>query len=368
MSYFATVEINKSILENNIKIIKSITNNKLLAILKANAYGHSLVEMSKLSEKYGVDAIGVATVEEGIIVRDAGVKIPVLVLFKHYKCEAETLCRYALTPVISDDESLEIYHNYLEKNNKKMSVYIKLDTGLNRMGVKLDGLLDLAKKVLSYNTLILEGISTHYSYSDGGEDNIEAKEFTLGQIEVFNKGIQLLKENNINLNTSHTSNSAAILSYKNSHFDMVRAGILLYGYPYTGFGDNGIKPILEYKTKVILVKKAYKGEIVSYGCSYKFDKDTKIAVLPVGYADGIPRALSNNWEVKINGKYYPVRGRVCMDTMMVEVFDDDVKVEDDVLIYGNDERVNLYNIAKNANTSLHEILVRIGDRVKRVFK
>ena len=367
MSYFAQAEINSSILENNIKIIKSITNNKLLAILKANAYGHSLVEMSKLVEKYNGDAIGVATVEEGIIVRNAYVKLPVIVLFKHYKCEAEDVCHYNLTPVISDDESLEIYHNYLKKHNKKMSIYIKLDTGLNRMGVKLDGLLDLAKKVLSYDTLILEGISTHYSYSDGGA-NLEAKEFTLGQLEVFNKGIQLLKDNNIHLNTFHTSNSAAILSYKDAHFDMVRAGILLYGYPYTGFGDNGIKPILEYKSKVVLVKKAYKGEIVSYGCTYKFEKDTKIAVIPVGYADGIPRALSNNWEVKIKGKYYPVRGRVCMDTMMVEVFDDDIQVEDDVLLYGNDERVNLYNIAKAANTSLHEILVRIGDRVKRVIK
>lgn len=368
MSYFATAEINTSVLENNIKIIKSITNNKLLAILKANAYGHSLVEMSKLVEKYKVDAIGVATVEEGVTVRNAGVTIPIVVLFKHYKCEAETLCHYNLTPVISDDESLEIYHKYLEKNNNKMRVYIKLDTGLNRMGVKLDGLVALSKKVLSYGTLILEGISTHYSYSDGGDGNIEAKEFTLGQLEAFNAGIKLLKENNISLCTSHTSNSAAILSYKDAHFDMVRAGILLYGYPYTGFGDHGIKPILEYKTKVVLVKKVYKDEIVSYGCAYKFDKNSKIAVLPIGYADGIPRSLSNNWEVKINGKYYPVRGRVCMDTMMVEIFDDDIRVEDDVLVYGNDERVNLYNIANNANTCLHEILVRIGDRVKRVYK
>ena len=362
-------EIDLSALKNNMNIITSITKGaKLLNILKANAYGHGIIEMAKASEKFKADAIGVATVEEGIKIRKSGVKIPIVVLFQHFKSESAEVCKYNLSPVISNSEFLSYYDKYLEryKNNSKLKVFIKVDTGLNRMGAKPEEVLDLAKKVLSCKNLILEGISTHYAAAD--IDDLKGRDFTKKQIKTFNDVINNLKSNKIKLNTIHSANSSAILSYKKTIFDMVRAGIILYGYPPENADKLKIKPVMEVKSKIVLIKKLKKGESVSYGMTWKANKDTKIALIPIGYADGIPRKLSNNWEVKIKDKYYPVRGRICMDLTMIEIFNDKINVEDEVLIFGNDKKLNAETMAKKSGTISHEILTNIGDRVKRIYK
>ena len=183
------------------------------------------------------------------------------------------------------------------KGSLKLNVYIKIDTGLNRIGVKPEEALNLAKKVLSYKNLILEGISTHYASADMNDE--ESINFTKKQIITFNEVVNNLKENNIKVNIIHSANSAAILSYKESYFNMVRAGIILYGYPQIE-KNLKIKPVMEVKSKIVLIKSLKKGESVSYGMTFKADKDTKIALIPIGYADGIPIKLSNNWNVKIN--------------------------------------------------------------------
>ena len=362
-------EIDLSALKNNMNIITSITKGaKLLNILKANAYGHGIIEMAKASEKFKADAIGVANVDEGIKIRKSGVKIPIVVLFQHFKSESAEVCKYNLSPVISNSEFLSYYDKYLEryKNNSKLKVFIKVDTGLNRMGAKPEEVLDLAKKVLSCKNLILEGISTHYAAAD--IDDLKGRDFTKKQIKTFNDVINNLKSNKIKLNTIHSANSSAILSYKKTIFDMVRAGIILYGYPPANADKLKIKPVMEVKSKIVLIKKLKKGESVSYGMTWKANKDTKIALIPIGYADGIPRKLSNNWEVKIKDKYYPVRGRICMDLTMIEIFNDKINVEDEVLIFGNDKKLNAETMAKKSGTISHEILTNIGDRVKRIYK
>lgn len=368
MSVYTIAEIDLSTLKNNMNIISSITNGrKLLNILKANAYGHGIIEIAKASEKFKVDAIGVATVEEGVKIRKSGVKVPIIVLFQHFKSESAEVCQYNLTPIISNADNLPYYNKYLEKHksDSKLHVYIKVDTGLNRMGVKPEEVLDLAKKVLSYKNLVLEGINTHYAAAD--MKNVAGKDFTRKQMKTFNEVINNLKSNKIKVNTIHSANSAAILSYKETFFDMVRAGITLYGYPPVKTNMD-LKPFMDVKSKVVLTKKLKKGESVSYGMTWKANKNTKIALIPIGYADGISRRLSNNWEVKINNKYYPVRGRICMDLTIVEIFNDKVNIEDDVLIFGNDKKLNAETMAKKSNTISHEILVNIGERVKRVYK
>ncbi|MEI0526127.1 alanine racemase [Brachyspira murdochii] len=367
MTNYTIAEVDLSILKNNIEIIHSIANGvKLLNIVKANAYGHGLVEISQASEQFGADALGVATVEEGIKIRESGVKLPIIVLFQHFKQEAELVCRYDLIPIISNDECLEYYDRYLKKYGGSLKLYIKVDTGLNRMGARAEDVLDLAKKVLSYSTLSIEGINTHYAAADMQDDY--SREFTQRQIDIFNNVITTLKSNGIVINNAHTANSAALLSYKNTYFDMVRAGIILYGYTYDEAYDLGIKPILNLKSKVVLIRKIKKGESISYGMTWRADRDTNIAVVPIGYADGVSRKLSNNWEVKINGKYYPLRGRVCMDSIIIEIGNDDIKTEDDVLIFGNDKRLNANTLAKRIDSISHEVLVNIGDRVTRVYK
>ena len=362
-------EIDLSVLKNNMNIITSITKGaKILNILKANAYGHGIIEIAKASEKFKADAIGVATVEEGIKIRKSGVKIPIVLLFQHFKSESAEICKYNLSPVISSSDNLPYYDKYLRryKGNSKLKIFIKVDTGLNRMGAKPEEVLDLAKKVLSHKNLTLEGISTHYAAAD--MNDLKGKDFTNKQIKTFTEVINNLKSNKIKLNTIHSANSSAILSYKKARFDMVRAGIILYGYPTINTDKLEIKPVMELKSKIVLIKNLKKGESVSYGMTWKANKDTKIALIPIGYADGIPRKLSNNWEVKINDKYYPVRGRICMDLTMVEIFDDKINIEDEVLIFGNDKKLNAETMAKRIETIPHEILVRIGERVRRVYK
>lgn len=363
--------VNLSTLKNNIKIISNLINKsekkdiKILSVIKADAYGHGIVEIAKASEDCGVYALGVATIEEAIKLRENGIKTKIVLLFQHFKDESELVCKYDITPIISNDSCLEEYDKYLEKYNKTLNLYIKVDTGLHRMGVSPNDVLELSKKVLSYSRIKLDGINTHYAASDSKDK--ESIEFTNKQISIFNEVLNNLKKHNIKINIAHTSNSGAIESYRESYFDMTRAGIILYGYPPSGFGRNGIRPIMDLKTKVILIKSLKKGESVSYGMTYKAKEDTKIALLPIGYADGIPRALSNNWEVKINGKYYPIRGRICMDNTIIEIFNDNINIEDEVLIFGDDEKLNAFNLAKNVNSITHEILCGIGNRVKRVY-
>lgn len=364
MSNNTIAEIDLSALKKNMEIIRSVISNvKLLNIVKANAYGHGIVEISKASERFGADALGVANVEEGIKIREAGVKLPIIVLFQHFKDESDLVCKYNLNPIISNAECLDYYDKYLKKNGSKLNLYIKVDTGLNRMGAKPEDVLPLAKKVLSYGNLHIEGINTHYAAADMKDDY--SIEFTNNQIKVFNDVMNELKNNGININNAHTSNSAAIVYYKNTYFDMVRAGIILYGYNNDSLG---IKPILNLKSHVVLVRNIKKGESVSYGMTWTADKDTKAAVIPIGYADGVPRKLSNNWEVKINGKYYTLRGKVCMDSIVADIGNDDIKIGDEVLIFGNDERLNANTLAEKADTINHEVLVNIGERVKRVYK
>ena len=360
-------EIDLKALQNNIKIIRSMTGNiKLLTIVKANAYGHGIIDMSRHLEKLNVDVLGVATVEEGVKIREAGIKMPIIVLFQHFKNEAEDVCRYDLTPIISNDECLDNYNKFLKKYNKKLKLHIKVDTGLNRMGAKPKDVLNLAKKVLSYDTLEIEGINTHYAASDTFDT--VSKEFTENQIRVFNDVLNNLKTNGIKINNAHTANSAALLYYKNAYFDMVRAGIVVYGYTEKLY-DFGFKPILNLKSKVILTRKIKAGETVSYGMTWKANRDTNIAVIPIGYADGLSRKLSNNWEVKINGKYYLIIGKICMDIIIADIGNsDDVREEDEVLIFGDDERINANTMAKKIESISHEVLVRIGERVKRVYK
>ncbi len=366
MSRYTTAEINLCNLKNNMQNIRILLNGvKLLNIVKADAYGHGIIPISNASEKFGADALGVATVEEGIIIRESGVMLPIIVLFQHFKDESELVCRYNLTPIISNDECLLYYDNYLKKYGGNLSLYIKVDTGLNRTGAKPEDVLDLAKKVLSYNTLSIEGINTHYAGADMIDDY--AKEFTKRQINIFNEVLSNLKANNISINNSHTANSAALISYRDTYFDMVRAGIILYGYTYSDAVDIKVKPLLNLKSRVGLVRRVNKGETVSYGMTWTADNDTKVAVIPIGYADGISRKLSNNWEVKINGKYYPLRGKVCMDTIIVDIGNDNIKSEDEVLIFGDDEKLNAKTMAERIGTISHEVLVNIGYRVKRLY-
>ena len=221
---------------------------------------------------------------------------------------------------------------------------------------------DEIAQIAALPNIIIEGIFTHFSKADETD-----KTFTKKQADTYEQMITWLKDRQIEIPIHHVSNSAGIVDLPEYNKDIVRAGIILYGYPQIETNLK-IKPVMEVKSKIVLIKSLKKGESVSYGMTFKADKDTKIALIPIGYADGIPRKLSNNWNVKIKNKYYPVRGRICMDLMIIEIFDDKINIEDDVLIFGNDKELNAENMAKKSETISYEILTNIGERVKRVYK
>lgn len=360
-------EINLNSFDNNIRLIREIAKkSKLIFVVKANAYGHGIVSISEAAIKANVDALAVATVNEGVKIRQGGITAPIILLFQHSKSESELVCHYNLIPIISDSLCLPYYEDYLKRYKKILNVYLKVDTGLGRMGVNPEEILDFAKKVLSYEHIKIDGISTHFASADG--DDLRSVSFTKNQIISFRKTIDILKSNSIEIKNIHAANSAATLAYPEAHFNSIRFGLAGYGYSPNISKNPGLKPVMSLKSKVTLVKKIKKGSSVSYGMTWTADRETKIAVIPIGYADGFSRRFSNNGELKIKEKYYPIIGRVCMDETIIDVGNDNVYAEDEVLIFGDDERLNARTLSERMEGSIpYEILTSVGERVERVY-
>lgn len=359
-------EINLTVFENNIKKIKNIAKAvRTVLVVKANAYGHGIVPMSFAGLRAGVDALGVATVNEGVTLRENGVTAPILVLFQHSISESELVCYYNLTPIVSNNSSLPYYQNYCKRMNKKMNIYVKVDTGLSRMGVRSEEVLGFAKDILSHDCLSIHGITTHFAASDGRDE--EAIEYTKNQIRLFNCAIDSLKSNNIDIKDIQAANSAATLFLPEAYFNTVRFGLAAYGYIPEDLENPSLEPVMSFKSKVLVTKSIKKGDSVSYSMTYKASKDTRIAVVPVGYSDGLPRAFSNKGKVKIKDKYYPIVGRICMDSTIIDIGSDNINLEDEVLIFGNDEILNAQTLAEQLDTIPHEIIAGIGARVHRVY-
>lgn len=368
MSIRATAAyIDLSVLKSNIKKVKSFAGKiKTCLVVKANAYGHGIAQVSLAAEASGVDALAVATVDEGVIIRETGVTIPIIVLFQHARGESETVCHYNLTPVISNVYTIPYYEDYCKRHNRKMNVHLKVDTGLSRMGVFSEEICDFAKSVLKYNHIEIEGISTHLAAADSEEE--ELINYTKEQIEKFSSAIKLLEKSKIKLKICHAANSAGTLSKAAIHFNMIRFGLAAYGYSPNKNNNIDLHPALSLMSKVLVVKNIKAGTAASYGATWKAKKDTTLAVLPIGYADGISRSFSNKGKVKIKDKYYNIVGRVCMDQTIVDIGKNSgIKIEDDVLIYGNDSILNAQTIAERINTIPYEILTSISARVPRVY-
>ena len=355
------VEINVEQFKKNLLVFKNIIgkDKPLCLAVKGNAYGHGLIAMAHHAQAV-VDILAVATVNEGVQLRESGILIPILVLSAHLEKEIPILCQYKLTPLISHGESLSSYQYWAEYFNITLSLHLKIDTGMSRAGVLPELALALAQNITKFPNLFLEGICTHLAVADGGE---EWKKFTDKQISTFKKVIDTLQQHSIKPPLIHAANSFGILCHPESHFTMARVGIGAYGYAE----HPALKPVMEFKTKITIVKTIAKGSSVSYGCTWVAPEDTKIGIVPVGYADGYMRCLSNKAKVLIDGKFYPVLGRVCMDQMAIALPDDDSCMEKDVLLYGNHPELNANTLALLADTISYEILTAIADRVPRFY-
>lgn len=371
-------------LKNNIVEIKKCLSpqTKLCIAVKADSYGHNAILTSKLAEEAGVEFLAVATVDEGIELRNAGIKCNILLLSICIPEEYESLFKYDITPLIFDLENIKNLSDAADKyfnNNTKFKVQLAVDTGMGRIGCYPDEAGEQAQVINNSNHLILSGMCTHFAVSDSlDKENIE---FTNKQYENFENAIENVKNKGIDPGICSCSNSAAIMNNKNMHINMVRAGIITYGYYPDDITkeylksvnkDIELKPVLSLETKVVAIRHFKKGQSISYGRTYVCENDTDIAILPIGYADGLLRRFSPGLCVTINGKNYPVRGRICMDQCMVELGKNhNVKLWDKVLIFGPKESGALNtadDLAKIGNTISYEVLTSISKRIERVIK
>ncbi len=282
-------EVNlKSLVYNLGQVRKTLSpKTKILATVKADAYGHGLIPVARKLAGCGVDYFGVASIDEGIKLRKARIKEPILILGLILKNDIAPLFRYKLVPTVcSFDFALEL-NRQARKLGQVIKIHIKVDTGMSRIGVAHEQALELIRKIKRLKNIEIEGIFTHFAFADMD------KEFTSQQINLFNKLITQLKKYGINIPLAHTANSMGVLGYPNSHFNMVRPGLVLYGlYPKPGLKIK-FKPVLSLKTKVLYIKRVPKSCGISYGHIYMTKKETTVITLPIGYGDGYPRNLSN---------------------------------------------------------------------------
>lgn len=340
---------------------------KILAVVKANAYGHGSIEISRELENAGVDMLGVATVDEGIRLRDAGIIKDIIVLgLLCQDCIADII-KWRLTPVVYSIPLVEKLSDASVASGKITPVHIKVDTGMRRIGVDSDKAAEFASAIANLKGIGIEGIMTHFSEAD-----LEDREFVREQLDRFLNACELIERNGIKIPLRHTANSAAIIDMNECHLDMVRPGIMLYGYPPSQFLQDKVdlRPVMSLKSRIIYLKKVPAKTGVSYGRTFTTQRETLVATLPIGYADGYSRSLSNIGQVIIKGMRAPVIGRVCMDMTMVDVTDiPGAGIGDEVILIGGTagKYVTADDIARWTGTISYEVLCRIGDRVERVY-
>lgn len=365
------VEINLANLGFNFLSVKKCLGDRIkyMAVVKADAYGHGAIRCARKLEEVGVDWFAVALPEEGFELRMNGITKPILCLGSFWKGQEGEILRYQITPVVFELEKAEILSKLAGKLGKKVSVHIKIDTGMNRVGVRFDRLEEFARKLKAFENLEVEGLMTHFAAADCDRD------FTMLQINRFQKAVQVFKKYGFSPVYFDMANSPASVGYEEARGNMVRLGGLIYGIWEDILPDWVDKPhlkrVMSFHTKVSLLKEVPAGEAIGYGLTFKTARLSVIASLPVGYNDGYPRLLSNRARVLLNNTYAPVVGRISMDWTLIDVTDvGRVKVGDEVLLIGerNGFEVSVEELARLCNTISYEITCGISKRVYRIYR
>lgn len=372
MSSFNRIQavINLDNIRHNVFAMKSLVddNKKMLAVIKADAYGHGAVEVGRALDDMA-DYYAVAFLDEGIELRKAGIDKPILILGYTDPSDYMDLMRWDIRPAVYDVDEAQQLSDDAVSMGKRAKIHIKVDTGMGRIGFTCDDAgVNNIEKIWKMPGIEIEGIFTHYAKADEYD-----KTAANGQLEKFRWINDRLAGIGIHIPVRHISNSAGIMEMDNSDFDMVRSGIVTYGLYPSEEVDKGIadlRPAMSLTSKVIFVKDVKAGTGIGYGWSYIADHDIKVATVSAGYADGYPRAQSNKGRVIIHGQYAPIIGRVCMDQFMVDVSHiDGVKVRDDVILIGRDgdKEISVEEVAEPANSFNYELVCNIGRRVPRVY-
>jgi len=370
--YRAWAEINLDNIAHNVREVSKRVGKmtEIMAVVKADAYGHGVFETVPTLLENGASRLAVSMLDEAIQLREFGVKVPILVLGYTEPSRAEDIIKYNITQTVFSHELAEALSDAAVKMGKQARIHIKIDTGMTRVGFKPGyGAVKDVVRISELPGIIIEGLFSHFASADETD-----REYTMLQFERFESIIQELNRIGVLIPVKHIANSAAVIQYPNLHLNMVRPGIILYGlYPSDEVDRSSIdiRPGMELKARVVLVKEVEEGTPVSYGRTFVTKRKSRIATLPIGYADGYSRLLSNRGRVLIHGQYAPIVGNICMDQCMVDVtdIDEEVKTGDEAVIFGvqGKNEITVDEIAKLCNTINYEVVSLIGKRIPRVY-
>lgn len=357
------LEINLSQLRKNLETIRAhVAPAKVMPMVKANAYGHGVDGVAPFIEPY-VDYVGVALVEEGVYLRELGLRKPILVAGATLLEQVPLFAEYDLTLTGSSSELLDIAEEVSRSTKARIKTHLKIDTGMERVGIREYEAEPFILKTSAYKHLEVEGIYTHLANSESAD-----RTYSLKQLERFQKVLDIYNRHSLPVPAlRHVCNSGGILNLPEAHFDMVRPGVLFYGvYP----GDEvdrviEVKAALTWRSRVAYSKRTRPGRPISYGSLWQAEAETGIVTIPCGYADGYFRRMTNHAQVIIRQKKYPQVGRICMDQFMVNVGDDDIKVGDEVILLG--DGIVAEDLARWTGTNEYEVMTNISARVPRIY-
>jgi alanine racemase len=363
------LEVDLERLADNYRAIRAFVGSaKVMPILKANAYGHGLVEVARMLERIGAEMIGVAYLEEGLRLRQEGLRLPILVLGGIVGEQIPLFLDHDLTLTASSIDKLRAIDEHAAATQRRAKVHIKIDTGMERIGVHWYSAPKLLEASLRCSHVDVEGVFTHFANAD----EIDLAHAHL-QLERFLEVLRFYEDRGLPTPLRHAANSGAIVSMPQSHLDMVRPGVLFYGaQPAPHLANRvDVRGALRWITTVVYFKVVSPGNPVSYGSTWRADEPVRVITLPVGYGDGYPRALSNKAQVLVRGRRYPLIGRVCMDQVMISVGKGGTAYNgDEVVLLGEQdgERITVEEIAEWAGTIPHDIFAGINTRVPRIYR
>ena len=368
-------EIDLTAFRHNLQNLRKYLDpqTRIMAVVNADAYGHGAVPCARIAVESGAaNYLGAGVIEEGIELRENGLNAPILILGSIFPDEAEDLVRHNLATILCTQPLAQALSKEAEKQDKTVSVHIKVDTGMNRLGISPENLPALLDQVRNLKNLKIEAVSTHFSSADDEDLSV-----TQAQLEKFQTALTILQKEGVHTPIVHCANTSALFKFPESHFNMVRPGLILYGVlpspslrPVIDQGENPFQPVMQWKSQIILLKPIAKNQPVSYSGSFTTPRDSLIATLPIGYADGLHRMLSNKMDVLIRGRRAPQVGNICMDMILIDVTDiPDVQAGDEVVIFGRqgDEMISVEELAVKGKTIPYEILCSVSKRVPRIY-
>lgn len=354
------VEVDLGAVRHNIRALTP-PGSQVMAIVKSDAYGHGAVPVARAALGAGATGLGVALVEEGIALRDAGIDAPILVLSEFPRGSEKDALASGLTPTVYSEAGVAAVAEAAKAVGRSTAVHLKVDTGMHRVGLwPPEAAPELARRIVDVD-LTLGGLWTHFASAESDDDT------TREQLDLLLRAAAAVRSVGIEPTLLHAANSAATIRFPESHLDLVRPGVAIYGLAAGPGLDAGLRPALSWRSAVTMVKRLPVGERISYGQTYVLERDATVATVPVGYEDGFSRLLSNRAEVLIGGMRRRVAGTVTMDQIVVDCGDDEVAVGDDVVLIGvqGTERISAEELAGHIGTIGYEIVCTISDRVPR---